>query len=116
MNGSTLVPYVFDGRPVRTVTINDAPWFVAVDVCTILGFTNSRQAIADHVDQEDKGVSKSDTPGGLQTLVIVNESGVYSLIFRSHLPEAKRFKRWVTSEVLPSIRKTGPFKLTCVVG
>lgn len=75
----------------------------------ILGYTNSRQALKNHVDEDDKGVSKCDTPGGKQDLVIINESGLYSLILSSKLPQAKEFKRWVTSEVLPTIRKHGMF-------
>lgn len=94
---------------VRVVEYNGEPYFVAKEVCDILGYTNSRKAIADHVDEEDKGVTKCDTPGGKQNLTIINESGLYSLIIGSKLPEAKKFKRWVTSEVLPSIRKTGKY-------
>ena len=75
----------------------------------ILGYTNSRQALKNHVDEDDKGVSKCDTPGGKQDLVIINESGLYSLILSSKLPQAKEFKCWVTSEVLPTIRKHGMF-------
>jgi prophage antirepressor-like protein len=106
-----IVPFVFDEREVRTVMIDSAPWFVASDLCSILGHVNSRKAVADHVDPEDKGVTKQDTPGGPQRHTIVNESGLYALIFGSELPDAKRFKRWVTSEVLPQIRRTGQFAL-----
>ena len=98
-----------DFGDVRVVEHNGEPYFVAKEVCDILGYTNSRKAIADHVDEEDKGVTKCDTPGGKQNLTIINESGLYSLIIGSKLPEAKQFKRWVTSEVLPSIRKTGKY-------
>lgn len=94
---------------VRVVEYNGEPYFVAKEVCDILGYTNSRKAIADHVDEEDKGVTKCDTPGGKQNITIINESGLYSLIIGSKLPEAKKFKHWVTSEVLPSIRKTGKY-------
>lgn len=94
---------------VRVVEYNGEPYFVAKEVCDILDYTNSRKAIADHVDEEDKGVTKCDTPGGKQNLTIINESGLYSLIIGSKLPEAKQFKHWVTSEVLPSIRKTGKY-------
>jgi prophage antirepressor-like protein len=104
-------PFVFDGREVRTVTINGAPWFVVADVCVVLGHTNSRKALADHVDSDDKGVTKCDTLGGPQMLNIVNEFGIYTLILGSTLPEAKKFKRWITHEVLPSIRKTGQFSV-----
>ena len=95
---------------VRTVMINGEPWFAGKDVADILGYTNNRKAIADHVDEDDKGVTKCDTNGGAQDLVVINESGVYSLIMLSQLPTAKKFKRWVTHEVLPSIRKNGEYK------
>ena len=90
---------------VRTVTINGEPWFVGKDVAMILGYTNPAKAIRVHVDEEDKGANEMDTPGGKQNTTIVNESGLYSLVLSSKLPSAKKFKRWVTSEILPSIRK-----------
>jgi len=90
---------------VRTVSVNGEPWFIGKDVTDILGYSNSRKAIGDHVDDEDKWTAKCDTIGGIQGLTAINESGLYSLIFSSKLPSAKRFKRWVTSEVLPAIRK-----------
>ncbi|OUP77208.1 phage repressor protein [Erysipelatoclostridium sp. An173] len=96
---------------VRSLKIGDEPWFVGKDVADILGYTNSRKAISDHVDDEDKGVTKCDTLGGKQDLTIINESGLYSLILSSKLPTAKKFKRWVTSEVLPAIRKTGSYQI-----
>ena len=92
---------------VRTTTIGGQPYFVGKDVAGILGYSNSRKALIDHVDEEDKGVTKCDTLGGKQDLVIINESGLYSLILSSKMPNAKKFKRWVTSEVLPAIRKHG---------
>jgi len=94
---------------VRTVTIDGEPWIVGRDVAEALGYTNTRDAIGKHVDEDDKGVAKCDTPGGEQEIVVINESGVYSLILGSKLPTAKQFKRWVTSEVLPSIRKHGMY-------
>lgn len=94
---------------VRTMLINDVPWFVGKDLANALGYTNSRKALADHVDKEDKGVTKCDTLGGTQEMTVVNESGMYALIFGSKLEEARRFKHWVTAEVLPSIRKTGSY-------
>lgn len=94
---------------VRATNIDGVPWMVGKDVAEVLGYSNSRKAIADHVDEEDKGVTKCDTLGGQQELTIINESGVYSLIFGSKLPRAKEFKHWVTSEVLPSIRKNGGY-------
>ena len=92
---------------VRTLVIEEEPWFVGKDVAEILGYSNPRKALIDHVDDEDKGVTKCDTLGGKQKLTIINESGLYSLILSSKLPNAKKFKRWVTSEVLPIMRKTG---------
>lgn len=93
----------------RTVEMNGEPWMVGKDVATALGYKNPRDAIARHVDAEDKGVVKHDTPSGEQEMVIINESGLYSLVLCSKLPTAKKFKRWVTSEVLPSIRKSGGY-------
>lgn len=97
---------------IRTVVIENEPWFVGKDIAFVLGYSNSRKAIIDHVDDEDKGVTKCDTLGGSQDLTVINESGLYSLILSSKLPIAKKFKRWVTSEVLPSIRKTGHYGKT----
>lgn len=94
----------------RTVTIDDETWFVGKDVAEALGYSNVRDALSKHVDKEDKGVAKCDTPGGKQDLSIINESGLYALIFGSKLESAKRFKHWVTSEVLPTIRKTGGYQ------
>lgn len=96
---------------VRTVRIDNETYFVGKDVAGILGFSNSRKAIADHVDDEDKGVTNCYTPGGKQNVTIINESGLYSLILGSKLESAKKFKHWVTSEVLPSIRKTGGYNV-----
>ena len=101
----------FEDNEVRTQTINGEPWFVGKDVADILGYSNPAKAIRDHVDDEDKGQNDTFTPGGMQIMTIVNESGLYSLVFKSQLPSAKRFKRWVTSEVLPTIRKTGSYKI-----
>ena len=93
----------------RTVEIDGEPWFVGKDVAEALGYSNARKAVLVHVDAEDKGVTKWDTPGGTQQMTIINESGLYSLILSSKLPSAKEFKHWVTSEVLPSIRKNGAY-------
>lgn len=98
-----------DFGEVRTIVLNGEPWFAGKDVAERLGYANSRKALADHVDEEDKGVTKCDTPGGAQGLVVINESGLYSLILSSKLPGAKEFKRWITSDVLPSIRKLGAY-------
>ena len=81
------------------------PWFASKDVADILGYANGRDAIRKHVDEEDKGVANCDTLGGAQEISIINESGLYSLVFASKLPAAKQFKHWVTSEVLPTLRK-----------
>lgn len=94
---------------IRTVTIQDEPWFVGKDVAQVLGYKEPTKAVRERVDADDKGVSKLDTPGGTQEMTIINESGLYSLILSSKLPSAKEFKRWVTSEVLPSIRKHGAY-------
>lgn len=99
----------FETNEIRTITKDGEPWFVGKDVAEALGYSNSRDAITRHVDAEDKGVVKRDTLGGTQNITIVNESGLYALIFGSKLDSAKRFKRWVTSEVLPQIRKTGSY-------
>lgn len=95
---------------IRTVTIDGEPWFVGKDIAEALGYSNSRKALIDHVDNEDKGVTNRYTLGGTQNLTIINESGLYSLIFGSKLDSAKKFKRWVTSEVLPAIRKSGHYE------
>lgn len=95
---------------IRTVTINNEPWFVSKDVATALGYSNSRDAISKHVFDDDKGVAKCDTPSGKQEMSVINESGLYALIFGSKLDSAKRFKHWVTSEVLPSIRRSGSYQ------
>lgn len=86
---------------VRTATVNGEIMFLAKDIATILGYSNPRDAINKHVDDEDKGVAKCDTLGGIQDLTIINESGLYSLILSSKMPNAKKFKHWVTAEVLP---------------
>lgn len=95
---------------VRTVEINGTPWLVGKDVAVALGYKNPQRAIRDHVDAEDKGVTKTVTPSGEQEMLIINESGLYSLILSSKMPKAKAFKRWVTSEVLPAIRKNGAYE------
>lgn len=96
---------------IRTVTIENEPWFVGKDVATALGYSNPQKAVRDHISEEDRGVNEMDTPSGRQNLAIINESGLYALIFGSKLESAKRFKHWVTSEVLPAIRKTGSYQM-----
>ena len=94
---------------IRTVTIDNEPWFVGKDVAIALGYTNPQKAVRDHVQEDDRGMNEMDTPSGRQTLTVINESGLYALIFGSKLESAKRFKHWVTSEVLPAIRKNGGY-------
>lgn len=94
---------------IRTIEIDGEPWMVGKDVARALKYAEPTKAVREHVDDEDKGVSEIDTPGGKQKMLIINESGMYALIFSSRLPKAKEFKRWVTSEVLPAIRKTGRY-------
>lgn len=101
---------------VRTVTIDGEPWFVGKDVAEALGYSNSRDALTKHVCSEDKGVAECDTLGGKQKLGIINESGLYALIFGSKLESTQRFKHWVTSEVLPAIRKTGGYQMQAPQG
>lgn len=94
---------------VRTIERNGEPWFVGKDVAAALGYKDPTKAARERVDEEDRGVAKIDTPSGEQEMTVINESGLYSLVLSSKLPSAKKFKRWVTSEVLPSIRKTGAY-------
>ena len=94
---------------IRAVEKDGEPWFSGKDVAVALGYSNPLKAIRDHVDNEDRGMNETFTPGGKQFIAVINESGLYSLILSSKLPSAKQFKRWVTSEVLPSIRKTGGY-------
>ena len=95
----------------RTIEIDDEPWFVGKDVATALGYAKTENAIARHVDKEDKTLTplQGGCSTGVQNTTIINESGLYSLILSSKLPSAKEFKHWVTSEVLPSIRKNGAY-------
>lgn len=93
----------------RTLTIGDEPWFVGKDVAQVLGYERTADAVRKYIDPDDRGVAKMETPSGIQEMIIINESGLYSLILSSKLPGAKKFKHWVTSEVLPSIRKHGAY-------
>ena len=97
------------GFKVRTIEINGQGWLVGKDIAEALGYKDTSDALKNHVDEEDKGVGKIPTPGGNQKMIIVNESGLYSLVLSSKLAEAKKFKKWVTSEVLPSIRNHGMY-------
>ncbi len=102
---------------IRIVEIENEPYFVGKDVATVLGYSNPRKALLDHIDEEDKldGVTIRDSIGREQKPVVINESGLYSLILSSKLPTAKKFKRWVTSEVLPSIRKHGAYMTSATI-
>lgn len=104
-----LQTFNFEGADVRTVTIEDEPYFVGKDVANILGYKNGSRDINNHVDEEDKLKYQISTAGQIREQTVVNESGLYSLILGSKLPSAKKFKRWVTSEVLPTIRKHGAY-------
>jgi prophage antirepressor-like protein len=103
-----LMPFTFGDHAVRTALVNSEPWFVAKDVCEALGIKNHRDAIEDF-PQNEKGVVSTDTLGGRQYLITINEPGLYRLIFQSRKPEAERFKTWVFADVLPQIRRTGTF-------
>ncbi|MGF1957251.1 phage antirepressor KilAC domain-containing protein [Enterococcus casseliflavus] len=105
---STPQIFNFEKNEVRTFLVNDEPYFVGKDVASVLGYSNTPKAIRDHVDEEDKTQNESFTVNGT-ALMLINESGLYSLILKSKLPNARKFKRWVTSEVLPTIRKTGSY-------
>ena len=108
---NNLEVFNFDNKEVRSLLIDNEPWFVGKDVAEILGYSNTRDAINKHVDNDDKtdGVAICDSIGRKQNPVLINESGLYSLILSSKLPSAKRFKKFVTSEVLPSLRKHGMY-------
>ncbi len=106
---TAIIPLTFESHPVRVIDRNGELWFVSADVCQVLEIENNRKATS-RLDDDEKGVTISNTPGGNQEMTTVNESGLYTLIFRSRKASAKRFRKWVTSEVLPSIRKTGKYK------
>lgn len=108
MQAAQVIPFRFEARQVRTLLIDDQPWFVAADVCQALAVRNNRDALS-RLDDDEKGVATTDTLGGLQEVGVINESGLYSLILTSRKAEAKRFKKWVTAEVLPAIRKHGRY-------
>lgn len=112
-----LKQFNFENNQVRTLLINDEPWFVGKDVAEILGYSNPRDALSKHVDSEDKNsVAIHDGNKGNPNLTIINESGVYALVFSSKLQSAKKFKHWVTSEVLPILRKTGSYATPQLTG
>ncbi|WP_103661862.1 Bro-N domain-containing protein [Lactobacillus sp. HT06-2] len=101
--------FQFEQSNVRALEIENEPWFVGKDVAEILGYSNTNKALKDHIDEEDKRGYRIVTPSGKQTAKVINESGLYSLILSSKMPNAKKFKHWVTSKVLPQIRRTGSY-------
>ncbi len=106
--GTTALSFSFSTQALRVIVRDGEPWFVAADVCEALSIANNRDAVT-RLDDDERGVATTDTPSGQQEMTIINESGLYSLILTSRKPEAKKFKKWVTSEVLPAIRKTGRY-------
>ena len=100
--------FKYEEKEVRTVMRDNEPWWVLKDVCDVLGIGNSRD-VTTRLDNDEKGVDSIDTPGGKQEMTIITESGLYNVILRSDKPEAKNFKRWITHEVLPAIRKHGAY-------
>lgn len=96
---------------IRSIVIEGEPWFVGKDVASALGYADPSGTVRKKTDEEDRGVAKMDTPSGIQEMVVINESGLYALILGSKLESAKKFKHWVTSDVLPSIRKTGKYDM-----
>jgi prophage antirepressor-like protein len=108
---NALTKLEFNGMPVRIELINDEPWFVAMDLCAVLGIANSRDAFQRLDDDEKDIVGVTDTIGRQSPTQVVNESGMYNLVFRSMKPQAQQFKRWVTHEVLPALRKTGQYEM-----
>mgnify|MGYP001240574465 CR=1 FL=1 len=114
MTASTAItPFNFNEHAVRVIQIEDAPWFVATDVAESLGYKSPKDA-ASYLDDDEKGSAIVRTPGGDQKLTVINESGLYALVLRSRKPEARKFAKWVTSEVLPAIRKTGKYERTAL--
>ncbi|MFD4444649.1 BRO family protein [Nocardia sp. NPDC058519] len=105
---TNLMPFTYADAIVRTVVLDGEPWFVARDICNILGLTNLSMALQ-RLASDEKGVNRIDTPGGAQEMAVVSESGMYALVLRSDKPEAVDFRRWITAEVLPTIRKTGSY-------
>ncbi len=108
---SNVIPFDFNSHAVRVLDRDGEVWFVAADVAETLDYSES-SAMTRHLDEDEKGLSIVQTPGGEQSLIVINESGLYSAVLRSRKPEAKAFKKWVTSEVLPAIRKTGGYHVS----
>jgi prophage antirepressor-like protein len=109
MSNQNLAVFTFRDNSVQVITIDAEPWFVAKDLCDVLGVKNSRDALT-RLDEDEKGVASTDTLGGNQDVAIVSESGMYALVLSSRKPEAKPFRKWITSEVLPAIRKHGKYE------
>lgn len=110
MNENGIQVWNYESSEIRTVQVNGEPWFVLSDVCKVLEISNSRN-ISSRLEPDEKGVTLVDTLGGAQQMTIINESGLYTVILRSDKPQAKPFRKWVTSEVLPSIRKHGSYSV-----
>lgn len=110
MNENKIQVWNYESSEIRTVQVNGEPWFVLADVCKVLEISNSRN-ISSRLEPDEKGVTLVDTLGGTQQMTIINESGLYTVILRSDKPQAKPFRKWVTSEVLPSIRKHGSYSV-----
>ena len=117
MQTAQIIPFKFEAREVRTLLIDDQPWFCAADVCASLAIGNASLAVngradrkCDGLDDDEKGIATVNTPSGEQKMLVVNESGLYALIFKSRKKEAKNFQKWVTAEVLPAIRKHGRYE------
>jgi len=109
---SNIIPFSYQEKEIRVIEDQEGnPWWVAKDICEILGYADHNSAVRNHLDDDEKGMHTAQTPGGKQELITVNESGLYTLMVKSTKPEAKPFRRWVTSEVLPSIRKTGSYTM-----
>ena len=111
MKKNEIVPFGYDDQLVRTVMVDNVPWFVAKDVCAVLELSDVSMSVS-KLDDDEKLIQKIFVSGQNRDVVVVNESGLYTLILRSNKPEAKRFRKWVTSEVLPNIRKNGIYDIT----
>lgn len=107
---SGIVPFQFESHEVRAIERDGDPWFILTDVCRVLDIANPSQA-AGRLDDDERGLCQIDTPGGMQSIIIVNEPGLYRLVMRSDKPQAKRFQKWVFAEVLPALRKTGKYEV-----
>lgn len=105
-----LETFDFNEAPVRVLLRDEQPWFVAADVCRVLELTNTSKT-CETLDDDEKGITNGDTLGGAQQMLIISESGLYALVFKSRKPEARKFRKWVTSEVLPALRQTGAYQI-----